>query len=385
MVLPARLGRLASACATTLLAACGAARLERVSPAELQARLQALVAEGRAPGIAVAAARGEGPAVVRVAGLADRTSARPLEAGTPFPWFSATKLFTATAVMQLAAEGKLELDRPVRELLPAFAPRSRWATPVTTRHLLSHTSGLPNPIPIAWIHLAEEPAPDLEALTARLLEQHGDLSSEPGTRYAYSNLGYLVLGRLLEQASGRPYAEELAARVLAPLGATGAAFAVPPDVARGHQRRWTPLGLAAWWMLPERFFGPARAGLWELRPFAVDGAPYGGLFGPVEELLLLGRAMLRQGAGAQGALLPPVAAAAMLAPARTAGGEPLSVGLGWHLGEVEGEPCAWHVGGGGGFKTELRIYPRLGYAIAVAGSETSFDTGELTRLVVEAN
>jgi hypothetical protein len=59
------------------------------------------------------------------------------------------------------------------------------------------------------------------------------------------------------------------------------------------------------------------------------------------------------------------------------------MGLGWHLGEVEGEPCAWHLGGGGGFKSELRIYPRLGYAIAVIGSETSFDTGELSRLVVE--
>jgi len=378
-----RLGRLASACAT-LLAGCGAARLERVSPAELQVRLQALVAEGRAPGVAVAAVRGEGPPVVRVAGLADRASGRPLEPGTPFPWFSATKLFTATAVMQLVAEGKLELDRPVRELLPVFAPRSPWATPVTARHLLSHTSGLPNPIPVAWVHLAEEPGPGLEALTARLLERHGELSSEPGTRYAYSNLGYLVLGRLVEQASGRPYAETLAARVLAPLGAGASGFSVPPDVARGHQRRWSPAGLAAWWLLPERFFGPARAGLWELRPFAVDGAPYGGLFGPVEELLLLGRAMLRQGVGARGVVLPPAAAAALLEPARTASGEILPMGLGWYLGEVEGEPCAWHVGGGGGFKTELRIYPRLGYAIAVAGSETSFDTGALTRLLVEA-
>lgn len=382
MTVPAQLGRLASACAA-LLAGCGAARLERVGAAELQARLQALVDGGAAPGIAVATARGDGPPLVQVAGLADRGSGRALERRTPFPWFSATKLFTATAVVQLAAEGKLDLDRPVQELLPDFAPRSRWDTPVTARHLLSHTSGLPNPIPITWIHLSGEPAPDLGELTARLLAQHGELGSEPGTRYAYSNLGYLVLGRMVERVSGRSFGRALAERVLAPLGALTSGLDLPADAARGHQRRFTPLGLAAWWMLPARFFGPARAGLWELRPFAVDGAPYGGLIGPVEELLLLGRAMLRQGSGARGRVLPPEAAAAMLAPAHTAGGEALPMGLGWHLGEVEGEPCAWHVGGGGGFKAELRIYPRLGYAIAVAGSETSFDTGALTRLVVE--
>jgi hypothetical protein len=71
-----------------------------------------------------------------------------------------------------------------------------------------------------------------------------------------------------------------------------------------------------------------------------------------------------------------------LSPVRSPDGAAFPIGLGWKLGEVDGEPYAHHLGGGGGFKAELRVYPRLGYAIAVLANETGFDTDGLARLVV---
>jgi D-alanyl-D-alanine carboxypeptidase len=95
-------------------------------------------------------------------------------------------------------------------------------------------------------------------------------------------------------------------------------------------------------------------------------------------MLLLGKAMLSRGGG----ILRAETAGAALTPFKAPDGSPLPVGLGWHLGNLGGVPYANHLGGGGGFRSELRIYPRLNYAVAVVGNETSFDTGSFTQLAV---
>ncbi len=360
---------------------CKAHRLAHVRTSELERLLERETVSGRAPGVVVAVAWADGRALVRSAGRARLSPAAPATPETLWPWFSVTKLFTATAVLQLVDEGKIALDEPVTRYLPSFVPRG--GRPPTVRELVSHTSGLANPIPVTWIHLADEAGPGLDELTVRLLAAHGDLEFEPGSSFKYSNLGYLVLGQLIERVSGERYQDYVSDHVLAPLGMSRSSFSVSPAVATGYSARWSVMGLAAWWMLDQRYFGDTQGRLTALRPFAVDGAPYGGLVGPAPELVRLGLAMLAGGRLDGQTLLSPASAAAALTPARTTSGAALPIGLGWHLGELDGEPYARHIGGGGGFRSELRVYPRLGYVVAVIGNETSFDTEALARLVVE--
>lgn len=361
------------------LLGCASARVEPIGVSELEARLAS--ATRHAPGVVFGAAWRDGTVVVRAAGQADLGTHRPALDETAFAWFSITKLFTATAVLQLVERGAVELDAPVSRYLPERR-LERGGREATVRDLLAHSAGLANPIPVTWIHLRGEPGPSLDALVDREVGAAPKLASVPGTRSAYSNLGFLLLGQLVARVSGEPFEEYVRRHLLDPLGCESSGFQSPASAATGYQRRWSPMGLAASWMLDERFFGPTVDGYRTLRPFAVDGNPYGGLVGSVRDLLRFAQMILDGGRGAHGRVLGEEAVAAMLSPSRGADGRDLGAGLGWQLGHEGGEDFAYHLGGGGGFRSELRVYPRLGYAVAVLANETSFPTETLTRLVV---
>jgi CubicO group peptidase (beta-lactamase class C family) len=96
---------------------------------------------------------------------------------------------------------------------------------VTSCHLLSQSAGLANPVPVGWVRPADGPAEDLEAFTARSLKKHARLRAEPGNRATYSNLGYLVLGVVIQAVGGVPYVEYVRAEILEPLGMTSTDFA----------------------------------------------------------------------------------------------------------------------------------------------------------------
>ncbi|WP_262851824.1 serine hydrolase domain-containing protein [Mumia quercus] len=130
---------------------------------------------------------------------------------TPMAIGSVSKTMTAFAVLQLVDRGELALDDPVRTHLPEFAVDDARVGDVTVRHLLSHTSGLPNPVLVP-------PAGSLEQAVANIGET--TLASDPGAAYAYSNLNYWTAARLVEVVSGRTFAEYLEAHVFQPLGMT---------------------------------------------------------------------------------------------------------------------------------------------------------------------
>lgn len=131
-----------------------------------------------------------------------------------------------------------------------------------------------------------------------------DTRRAPGVT-ADSNLGYLVLGILIERVSGLGFEAYVSRNVLRPLGATASGFDMPPDAARGYGRAWSIMGIAARLLTDRKVLGATRGGFTALRPFQVDGAPYGGLVGPVTDMLSLGRTMLQGGRGADSAQLEP--------------------------------------------------------------------------------
>jgi CubicO group peptidase (beta-lactamase class C family) len=359
--------------------------------------MRALVERRVSPSLAVVDVQGGDTIVARGYGWSDLEKGTAASAETVYLYCSMTKLFTATALMQLRERGLVDLDRAVRAYLPDFPLQHPSEHEITVRHLLSHSSGITNPIPISWVHLAEEPAVDLDDFTRRLLAKHHRLRFEPGSRYAYSNLGYLVLGQVIERLSGESYTDYIRQHILEVLDMHRTGFSYDAlqdqDVATGYVRSWSMMGLLGRFLVDRRVFGTTRGGYTAFHRFLIDGAPYGGLLGPVSELGTFLKAYLDGGTFQGRRLLEHSSIVEMLTPQRNQRGEEFStsgherserIGLGWHLaGEGEMRSC-YHIGGGAGYRSELRIYPALGYGIGVMGNETSYDTGAITRMLVSA-
>jgi CubicO group peptidase (beta-lactamase class C family) len=191
------------------------------------------------PGMAIGVVRGDRTVWAKGYGRADLATGAPVATSTPFRLGSVSKVFTAVAVMLLRDQGKLSLDDPVTRHLPWFRINSPYtgAPPITIRHLLTHTSGLPREA--AWPYWTTHQFPTREEFHRALATQ--SVSSPPGASYRYSNVGFTLLGEIVEAASGRGYAEYLGAHVFGPLGMTSSTAA--PDaaqvaaLARGYQRR----------------------------------------------------------------------------------------------------------------------------------------------------
>lgn len=148
-------------------------------------------------------------------GYADEKNKLKATAETIYRVGSITKLFTATAVMQLAERGELDIDQPVRRYLRQFSMKSRFpdAVPITPRALMSHHSGLPSDrINRMW---GDETA-QFTDVAAALHEEY--VAYPPNTVLAYSNLGFSLLGHLVEEVSGIAYADYIEQRILRPTG-----------------------------------------------------------------------------------------------------------------------------------------------------------------------
>ena len=129
---------------------------------------------------------------------------------------SLTKVFTATAIMQLRDQGKLRLDDPVEQYLPWFRVKSRFPDQpkVTIRQLLTHTSGLPREA--AYPYWTDNKFPSRTEMIKGLENQ--EMIFAPEDRIKYSNLGFAVAGEIVAEAAGMPYSEYVEKNILAPLG-----------------------------------------------------------------------------------------------------------------------------------------------------------------------
>jgi CubicO group peptidase (beta-lactamase class C family) len=323
----------------------------------------------------------EGVRVAAAAGFADLRSRVEASFRMVCPWFSMTKVLTATLALRLAERGDIDLDEPVARLVPCVRSLRpvALASRITARHLLSHSAGLANPIPVRWIHPASEPSPEPEAL----LTKHRQLRFEPGVRSSYSNLSALVLGSALASAGGRPFTDLVRTEVLEPLrmARTGFGYSteMEAEVATGYHPRWSPMRL----LLPRWAFGPA-AGRWvSLRRFLVDGAAYGGLVGALDDAARFLQMHLRGGELDGRRILSPESVAAMR-DIRVPGGA-YDLGLGWFRPSRQRDadpPFVEHLGGGAGFLDLMRVYPTVDSGVVVMGNATRYDIESVGRLAL---
>jgi CubicO group peptidase (beta-lactamase class C family) len=352
--------------------------------AELDAYLKRLTESGTPPGLSAVIVRDGHISYNKAFGVADGPRDVMATPDTIYHWWSLTKIPTALAILQLQEQGKLHLTDAVTTHLPWFEvdyPSS--ARPVITiRHLLQHTSGLPDTMPamIGWVHYDNEARNQTEVVRKHL-PTFKRLKSEPGTRSAYSNLNYMLLGAIIEAASGRTYESFVTDHILKPLGMSHTGFVYTPGLAEHESAGTLPVVHYYTALLPVLLDASAlirqRQGkLFWLNRVYVDATPSTGLIGSAPDVARLMLAYLGHGALDGARILQPESIS-VLTEAAPIGGR----GLGWAVGATNGVRFLEHWGGGPGFATFMRLYPDRGLGLAVLANGTDLDRAGLADLL----
>ena len=284
--------------------------------------------------------------------------------------YSMSKTITAAAVLQLVDAQRVKLDDPIDSYLE-FQP---YGPDVTVRRLLSHTSGIPNPIPLRWVHPAAcHTTFDERLALARVLHRHSKLSFAPGTKYRYSNIGYWLLGPIIERASGEPFPSYVREHVLQPLGIAPRelGYSVPDrhDHAKGYLEKYSLMNLAKRLVVPGKLIGGYEGRWLHLHDHYVNGAAFGGLVGSARGIGKFLQDQLRP----HSVLFADTMRRLFYAPDRLEDGTEIPMTLGWHAGALDGARYFYKEGGGGGFHSMMRLYPSAGIGTVVIANATLFD------------
>lgn len=168
------------------------------------------------PGGAAIVTEGGKVVYVGASGMADIAGGKPITANTVFRMGSLTKQFAAAVVLQLVAEGKLSLDDPLTKFVPDY-PADRGGT-ATVRQLLNHTSGIQSYTGIPGWMAGEKPT--RRYTTAEMIDEFKDQPVEfaPGEKWNYNNSGYVLVGAVIENVTGKPWWQAVDERIVKPLG-----------------------------------------------------------------------------------------------------------------------------------------------------------------------
>ena len=289
-------------------------------------------------------------------GLRNVKTKEPVDASTTYHLYSITKTFTALSVLQLVQEGKVELAKPVSSYLPDFP----YSETITVEQLLSHTSGIPNPIPLKWIHLAEENGGlNRDKFFTQVFKDHQKLIFGPGTKFKYSNLGYVILGQLIERVSCNSFEKYVTENIIERSGIdpSGLQFRIDTQFhATGYHKWWSFSNAILGFLIDKEKFMGKKEGPWKpFNFFYNNGTAYGGMFGSAQGLITYAQTLLQ----ANSVLLNDKFKQ-LLFNERFVQNKPTGMALSWFTGSLKGNKYLAHAGGGGGYYVELRIYPELG-------------------------
>ncbi|HAL25163.1 MAG TPA: penicillin-binding protein [Chloroflexi bacterium] len=314
-------------------------------PIALAERVEAGMAKHVVPGVAVGVLDADGARTWGF-GVTNVDHPLPVDADTVFEIASITKTMTATVAAGLAAEGKLELDAPVRRYVPDFrvADPTVSAT-VTVRDLFTHTAG--------WFGEYLEPTGRGEDAIAKGVTAMAALEQvAPAGVFSYNNVSLTLAGRIIELVSGRSYREAVRELLFAPLGMTRSAFAAE-DVL--YER------LAAGHTVRDGAATRVRGRLSE----STNGDPVGGVRSTVTDLLRYARFHLGDGTASDGTRLLPAALLAAMREPRVPIGPVGHVGLSWFLEDRNGTRLVAHGGATVAHMSQLLLVPERGAGLVI--------------------
>ena len=317
-----------------------AASLAQSKDAErIEAVVQEHMRQPGAVGMSVAVARGEELVFSKAFGFADLEFPVNADEDTLFRIGSITKQFTAAAILKLAERDKLSVDDPLTKFLPDYPTHGHE---ITLRHLLTHTSGVPNYTELgpAWQRRMAEALSDDELVA---LWKEKPLDFAPGERWKYSNSGYYLLGMVIEKVSGKSYQDFLRETFFEPLKLTRTRYdsntELILDRAQGYAYE------------KERF---ENDGLLDMHQ---PGAA-GGLISTASELVRWQIALVN------GRVVSKASYEEMTTPFMLQNGKETGYGMGLQLDTQAGKPCVWHGGGINGFNSVLLYFPGEKLSIA---------------------
>ena len=304
---------------------------------KLEARLR-----GDRSGACIAAAMLRGDQQLEQAIVcADPKDETTLSFSTPFEIGSITKTMTAFAIATLIDAGRISLEDPLADYLPASTIVPDFAgEPIRIKHVLTHTAGLPR-LP-SLLTITDQQRPYENLTKAQVLNSLADvtLTTAPGESFNYSNFGFMLLSIVVSEASGQPYPDFLTERLFEPAGMEHSFITATADsgLAQGHVGSRHPV--AAWDFAPE-----------------IAGA--GGVRASLQDMVQYAEAALGQG---------PASVTHALSQAITP--IPLSIdvptiGLAWIQETVGDRTFWWHNGGTGGFSTFMAVDPEHNEALVL--------------------
>ncbi|MFC3577811.1 serine hydrolase domain-containing protein [Streptomyces yaanensis] len=311
--------------------------------------VEATAAKFGIPGVAVGV-WADGRETYACHGVTNTENPLPVDQDTLYLLGSVTKTYTATVLMRLVAEGKVELDAPVRRYVPELGlADEETAAKVTVAHLLNHTSGLD------WGVITDTGEGDdaLAGYVAKMAEL--EVMTPPGTRASYSQAGFNLAGRVVEKVTGLTYERAVAELLFEPLGLSHSFFARDDIMTRrfavGHNRG------------EDGTLSVAR--LW--RRSRGDN-PGGGIASSVADQLRWARFHLCDGRAESGArLLPAEVLHRMKEPTVALRASNLgdALGIGWFLRDVDGVRTVGHGGSANGQFAEFLVVPERDFAVVV--------------------
>jgi CubicO group peptidase (beta-lactamase class C family) len=329
------------------------------------------------PGVAVLVRRDGKTVFSRGYGVRDLRSRDRIGPDTCFRLASVTKQFTATAVMLLVRDGKLRYEDKLTDVFPAFPAYGRT---ITIRQLLTHTSGLPDYETLmdaaekggAPTWTAERQIHDGEVLALLRGETKGRF--EPGTSWAYSNSGYVVLGLIVARASGKPFPDVLRDRIFRPLQMT---HTLAYEQGKSE--------------VPQRAFGHTKEdGAFREADQSPTSATLGdgGVYSNIDDLARWDEALRTNELLSPGLMKPATTPVTLLDGSRPrwpaepgednlAPGQPVAYGFGWFLDPWRGHARMWHHGSTRGFRSAIERFTDDAVTVVVLANRDDLDLRDL--------
>jgi CubicO group peptidase (beta-lactamase class C family) len=343
---------------STVMAQQVAATLDKNDPeiraiiAQIESDIEKRRQEKKIAGLSIAIVYDQDVLLARGFGYADLDKKVPADRTTVYRVGSVTKLFTALMLMQLRDAGKLNLDDPIEKYLPEFKIKSRFpdARPATFRQVAAHYSGLPIEPPMAIEYENPEKFPPVEEQLKSLKDV--EMIVPAMSVFAYSNLGYNIMGLALARVAKQPYTQYVDQHILKPLGMNQSGFALTESL-----RNRFAVGYKA-----------ARPdGTFEESSYPEHGMASGMLYSSVDDMTRFMSLFFREGPAGGKQVLGSYSLREMTIPvavstdlSKDAEGKPLSLwrvgsGIGWQNGVFNGEQLDYKLGGTKGFSCVVII------------------------------
>jgi CubicO group peptidase (beta-lactamase class C family) len=317
-----------------------------------------------APGAAVLVVKDGRPVFRRGYGVTDLRTRRKIKETTNFRLASVTKQFTAMAIMLLVHDGKLRYEDRLTDIFPEFPEYGR---PITIRHLLTHTSGLLDyeDLMPKYDGVPEEQIPQIQdAGVFDLLKQQKTTKFAPGTKWDYSNSGYVVLGLIVAKVSGLGFGQFLHERIFAPLKMTGSI---------AYQKGKNEVA--------NRAFGHSKIdGQWQETDQSPTSATLGdgGVYSSLRDLEKWDQALREHSLLSEPEMLPALTPVKVPDDSvREPDGTPAAYGFGWFLNPYRGHRRMWHYGETMGFRTSIQRFEEDKLTVIVLSNRGDLNPTEL--------